>query len=152
MDPVDVKLISRDEKPLHDILALAYVLFTYITGVYFLLSHSWISNIIGTLFVCHSIVISGFIHHETVHGNLFVSPDWNSRIGKFVDVINGGCYFTFEELKAMHILHHSAKVDFMSFDIGKFARSRPIYQRTLIEWCEWSYIPILSYLSRCVSN
>ena len=96
-----------------NVLVLLYIIVGYIVALLLLILHEDAVTLIATtLLLAHTLIWSGYMHHELCHSSVFDRPEWNIRFGRIMDWLNGACYWTFEELKQQHIDHHASKVDF----------------------------------------
>lgn len=133
---------------LWDSLAILYTLGSYGIGIRLILSSSAWLNAFGVTLLTHSLVLSAYIAHEFMHGNIFSSIRWNAIGGNIMLWLNGSCYIRFQELLQMHIAHHVNRIDYCRFDISSFLQSIPALLRSLFLGLEWLYVPSLAFLLR----
>jgi len=133
---------------LWDSLAILYTLSSYGIGVRLILSSNGWLNAFGVPLLTHSLVLSAYMAHEFMHGNVFPSVRWNVIGGNIMLWLNGSCYIRFQELLQMHIAHHVNRIDYCRFDISGFLKSIPTLLRSLFLGLEWLYIPSLAFLLR----
>lgn len=127
------------------ILALFYCLLAYFGGVMFILSLNPVLMIIGTLAMAHGMVITAYMIHDCGHNTLFKSPSHNAMLGKVLNWLTGGCYGTYEGLRANHMRHHVNSVDVIAFDYMSYLARHPI-QCKIVLALEWLYVPVVEFL------
>lgn len=81
-----------------------------------------------------------------MHGTIFQSMRWNAIGGNIMLWLNGGCYFSFEDLATEHIFHHVNKVDSVVLDVPTFIHNVPTPIRSSILVLEWLYFPVISFI------
>lgn len=128
-----------------NVLALCYILLTYVLGVAGLLAESvWLN--LGAVFVlAHSMVIAAYFIHECAHESVFKERRYNRWLSEVLLWVCGSSYSDFDDIKRKHNRHHSDRADIVSFDY----RTRLVrYPRLLklIQLLEWAYIPVLEVL------
>ncbi|WP_051470214.1 fatty acid desaturase family protein [Fischerella sp. PCC 9605] len=151
--PTQISQIDRDrnfylhtKKPLWDITAIFYVLAGYCGAIALLLLPQIWLNVLGAVLLTHSLVLSAYLSHEFMHGTIFNERKWNAVGGNIMLWLNGGCYASFKDLAAEHILHHVKKIDSVAFDVPTFINNVPRLIRSLILVLEWSYFPAISFI------
>jgi fatty acid desaturase len=127
------------------ILALLYCQLAYFGGAALILSLKPISMMIGTLAMAHGMVIAAYMIHDCGHNALFKSPSHNAMLGKTLNWLTGGCYGTYEELRANHMRHHVDNADVIILDYRGYLARHPA-QRKMVEVLEWLYVPIVEFL------
>ncbi|MGB7415315.1 MAG: fatty acid desaturase [Thermosynechococcaceae cyanobacterium] len=128
--------------------AIMYTFFAYGGGTALLLSSSWVMNLLGVLFLTHSLVYSAYLSHDLMHGSLFKTRRWNALLGSMMLWLNGGCYYGFKALADQHIAHHVDRVDVFTFDIPAAIQMLPRPLRWGIISMEWLYFPVVSFWAR----
>ncbi|MFA9202044.1 MAG: fatty acid desaturase, partial [Candidatus Nanopelagicaceae bacterium] len=129
-------------------LAIAYSIFGYFSGLLLLVSANGWFNLLGVILLTHSLILSAYLSHELMHGNIFKSGTWNKRFGQVMLWLNGGCYYGFQNLMVQHIAHHVKRVDVFTFDIPSAIKNIPSSLRLIIVALEWLYFPVVSFWSR----
>ena len=87
-------------------LVLAYILVTYIGGWLLMAQPGFVLPLIGVLACGHGMVIAAYLVHDCGHNALFRKTEHNTRLGKALNWITGGCYGTYEDLRYKHMRHH----------------------------------------------
>ncbi len=145
---IDLNRYLHRNKPLWNSLAIFYALAGYGGGLsLILLANSWL-NALGVILLSHSLVISAYLAHEFMHGNIFASRNLNAIGGNVVLWLTGGCYVSLQDLMKMHIAHHVNRVDYCRFDLAAYLTSLPVVVRSLLLGLEWLYFPALAFLVR----
>ena len=136
----------RDEHGMWpNLLALGYILLTYAGGWLALIHGSLWSWPLGVLAVAHGMVIAAYLLHDCAHNALFVSTAHNTRLGKWLNVVTGTCYGTYEDLRHKHMRHHIDNCDLVAFDYRAWLKARPRLHRC-IRALEWAYVPAVELL------
>lgn len=129
-------------------LAIAYILIGYTTGISLILAEPLWLNLCGGVLIFHTLVWAAYLVHDLIHGNIFRSTEWNTRIGKLMLFLTGSCYCRYESLAKNHLAHHKNRADFSSFSIPDFLKSLPKPVLQLILTLEWLYFPALNFILR----
>jgi fatty acid desaturase len=129
-------------------IVIVYSLLAYTGSLLLLINNNILLNIIGLIFLTHSLIYSAYLSHEFMHGTIFKSCRWNKEFGKVMLWLNGGCYYGFQILMIQHIAHHVKRVDVFTFDIPVAIQGLPSALRLIIVALEWCYFPIVSFWSR----
>ena len=127
------------------ILALLYCQSAYFGGAALILSMNPIFMLIGMLAMAHGMVIAAYMIHDCGHNTVFKSPGHNATLGKTLNWLTGGCYGTYEELRANHMRHHVDNADVIILDYRGYLVRHPA-QRKIVEVLEWLYVPIVEFL------
>ncbi|SEK62894.1 fatty acid desaturase [Nitrosovibrio tenuis] len=136
----------RHKGSLHPItLALLYCQLVYFGGAVLILSLNPIFMMVGTLAMAHGMVIAAYMIHDCGHNTLFKSPRHNAMLGKTLNWLTGGCYGTYEELRANHMKHHVDNADVTILDYRGYLARLPV-QRKIVEVLEWLYVPVVEFL------
>ncbi|NMG22484.1 fatty acid desaturase family protein [Brasilonema bromeliae] len=141
-----VSYYINQEKPLWNVIAIFYVLSGYCGGLALLVLHNIWLNILGTMLLAHSLILSAYFSHEFMHGTIFRSMRWNTVGGNIMLWLNGGCYARFKDMAQEHIFHHVKKLDSVVFDLPAFINNLPAPIRGLILALEWLYFPVISFI------
>lgn len=137
-------------KPLLNKLFVFYPICAYLASLYALCTYGSFTHWMGaTLLLAHSLICSGYLHHELAHNLVFDDYFWNTLIGRINTAINGGYWWSFEDLKQMHFNHHRYKVDYEVMNKAKFWNSLPEWMRQAIIVCEYLYIPCYHMVLFC---
>ncbi len=131
-----------------NLIAFAYTIGSYLGGIALLLQSNVGLNGIGVLLLTHSLMLSAYLAHELMHGTIFDTLKWNTRVGNLMLWLNGSCYARFQDLTKWHIAHHVNRVDFCKFDLVAYLNELPAPLRSLLLALEWLYIPALAFLTR----
>lgn len=126
-------------------IALLYIAVTYIGGWWLMSRPAWGLNALGVLACAHGMVIAAYLIHDCAHNALFDRVEHNSRLGKLLNWIAGGCYGTYEDLRYKHMRHHIVNADPLSFDYRGMLKRRPWLARVVFA-LEWAYVPAVELL------
>jgi len=138
-------LFRFDDALIPNLLAWAYILAAYILGFAAIMSETVWMNILGVVFLAHSMVIAAYFIHECAHDSLFKKSRHNRIFGEILLWITGASYSDYEAIKHKHVRHHMDRADIVSFDF----RERLLkYPKTLkiIQVLEYFYIPALEIM------
>jgi fatty acid desaturase len=138
-------LFRFDDALIPNLLAWAYILLAYILGFAAIMSETVWMNILGVLFLAHSMVIAAYYIHECAHDSLFKKSQHNRIFSEILLWITGASYSDYEAIKHKHVRHHMDRADIVSFDF----RERLLkYPKTLkiIQVLEYFYIPALEIM------
>jgi fatty acid desaturase len=126
-------------------IAWIYILATYIFGFYAIMSDALIYNLLGTVLLAHSMVISAYFVHECAHDSLFKKNRHNRFFGEIFLWIAGASYSDYEAVRHKHVRHHMDRADIVSFD---FRTRLQMYPKLLkvIQVLERMYIPALEIM------
>ena len=142
----DISSLFRfDDALIPNLLAWAYILAAYILGFAAIMSETVWMNILGVVFLAHSMVIAAYFIHECAHDSLFKKSQHNRIFGEILLWITGASYSDYEAIKHKHVRHHMDRADIVSFDF----RERLLkYRKTLkiIQVLEYFYIPALEIM------
>lgn len=126
-------------------LALLYCQSAYFGGSALILSLNPFLMMVGTLAMAHGMVIAAYMIHDCGHNALFKSSRHNTLLGKTLNWFTGGCYGTYEELRANHMRHHVDNADVVILDYRGYLARHPV-QRKIVEALEWLYVPVTEVL------
>lgn len=126
-------------------LAIAYALGGFVLGLYLITTEYLAVNVVGTLLLSHAMVIAAYLIHETAHGSIFRSRRLNEGFGRVMTWLTGGCYATFDQIRAKHVRHHADRLDIVTFDYRSLLIRFPALRR-VIESLEWAYVPAADLL------
>lgn len=140
-----VKLFRYEDSLLPNLLAWAYILFTYIFGFTAILADELWLNALGVISLAHSMVIAAYFIHECAHDSLFKKSRHNQIFGEILLWICGASYSDYQVVKKKHVRHHMDRADIVSFD---FRTKLQEYPKTLklIQILEKFYIPALEIM------
>lgn len=130
---------------LPNLLALCYVLLSYVGGMGMVVADGLLWNVIGVLLLGHSMVIAAYLIHECAHNTLFSNNAYNEKLGRVLNWFTGGCYGDYAALQHKHFRHHVDKADVVAFDYRPHLRRHPGLLK-LIQGLEWLYIPALDIM------
>tara|TARA_R110001592_G_scaffold6509_1_gene34869 strand:+ start:8364 stop:9377 length:1014 start_codon:yes stop_codon:yes gene_type:complete len=134
------KNIWRDEGMLPNTLAIGYVLLTYFGGWALLCVGTWWSLALGVLAVAHGMTIAAYLLHDCGHNALCKKVEHNTRIGRWMNVITGSHYGTYEDMRYKHMRHHVDNCEPVAFDYRAWLLERPALHK-VVRGLEWCYIP-----------
>ncbi|PKM29068.1 MAG: fatty acid desaturase [Gammaproteobacteria bacterium HGW-Gammaproteobacteria-11] len=126
-------------------LAIAYVLIGYFGGwALMLLGNVW-SLVLGVLAAAHAMTIAAYLIHECGHNALFKKVEHNTWLGRWMNVLTGSHYGTYEDMRYKHMRHHVDNCEPVTFDYRAFLTARPRLHK-LVRALEWCYIPAVELL------
>ncbi|KAL9647811.1 hypothetical protein ABK040_001328 [Willaertia magna] len=137
-----------------NVMAMTYILGGFSFGLYLLLINEHQKHLfcylLSSFLIGHTLALSGYMYHDLAHGSIFPQSCFglNEVFANLMLLLNGGCYFEFNELKSMHITHHVKKVDFEVLNTVKFLNSLPKPIEFLIVSAEYCYIPLFHFILR----
>lgn len=100
---------------------------------------------IGTFALAHGMVIAAYIIHDCGHNTVFKSPRHNALSGGALNWLTGGCYGTYDDLRANHMRHHVDNADVVRFDYRGYLAHHPI-QFKIVKALEWLYVPAVDFI------
>jgi len=127
------------------LLALLYCQSAYFGGAALILSLKPVFMLMGMLAMAHGMVIAAYMIHDCGHNAVFKAPGHNAALGKALNWLTGGCYGTYEELRANHMRHHVDNADVIILDYRGYLVRHPA-QRKMVEALEWLYVPVVEFL------
>jgi acyl-lipid omega-6 desaturase (Delta-12 desaturase) len=128
-----------------NLLALSYIASGYIGGWWALLQGSTPLFIAGVLALAHSMSIAAYLMHDCGHNAIFHDTALNTSLGRWLNLICGSNYGSYEEMRYKHMRHHVDNCEPLSFDYRAWLKQRPLLLRA-INALEWAYIPAVELL------
>jgi fatty acid desaturase len=128
-----------------NIFALAYITFTYFGGWAALVYGTYWSLPLGVLLVAHGMIIAAYLMHDCAHNALFKKTAHNTLLGRWLNMITGANYGTYEDVRYKHMRHHVDNSDLVTFDYRSFLKRHPLLMKTF-RALEWMYIPAVELL------
>ncbi len=124
---------------------LAYCIPAFFGGaaMIFSLQPAWMA--LGTLALAHGMVIAAYMIHDCAHNAIFRAPRHNAACGRALSWLTGGCYATYDDIRATHMRHHVENSDAMGFDHRACLARHPVLRR-VVEVAEWLYVPAVELL------
>jgi len=148
---ISSQVVSSDNlfpQPNWDYAALAYILGGYIGSISLLLLPSGWANGLGVIGLTHSLVLSAYMTHEFIHRPVFSNQFLNWLGRNLMGWLNGSYYIRFQELRKMHLAHHTNRIDYCRFQLLPFMGALPPPMRWFFLSSEWLYFPSLAFLLR----
>ncbi|MFE8071835.1 fatty acid desaturase [Marinobacteraceae bacterium S3BR75-40.1] len=127
------------------VLVLGYILLTYVGGWLAMAQPGFWLPALGTLACAHGMIIASYLVHDCAHNAIFKRTEINTRLGRALNWVTGGCYGTYEDLRYKHMRHHVDNADPISFDYRLWLKGHPRVEKTVFA-LEWAYIPAVDYL------
>ena len=131
-----------------NVAVIAYVVFGYCTGLYLILSmrHIWLAIPL----LAHSMVFAAYLIHELIHNTLISSKAatqtiFQTLLSQMLLWICGSPYADYQELRYMHLMHHSTKADTTSFDYKLLLRNN-LWLQKLVVSLEYVYFPAVEWI------
>jgi fatty acid desaturase len=122
-------------------LAIGYVFFGHLAGLYAITVSSLVLNLFGTLLIASTLIIAGYLIHELAHSLVFKSRRNNTRFGEMLSWLCGSSYASFDRIRSMHLRHHADRADIACFNHEDYIRSAPGWLRRTIFAAEWLHLP-----------
>ena len=127
------------------LLAVSYILVTYVGGWIALFQDSIALFIIGSIAITHGMLIAAYLMHDCGHNAIFMSTQHNTRLGKVLNFICGSDYGTYEDMRYKHMRHHVDNCEPLIFDYRSWLLRHPILHR-IVNALEWTYIPAVELI------
>jgi fatty acid desaturase len=134
---------------LPSISALLYCQLAYFGGAALIMSLQPVFMLVGTLAMAHGMVIAAYMIHECSHNSIFRLPHHNALLGNILNWFTGGCYATYEDLRANHMKHHLNNADIVMFDYRSYLARHPLPFK-IVKALEWLYIPVIELFMHAV--
>jgi fatty acid desaturase len=126
-------------------LAIGYILLAYFGGWWALFQGSVGWFLAGVLAIAHGMSIAGYLMHDCGHNSVFRETEHNTRLGRWLNVICGTPYGTYEDMRYKHMRHHVDNCEPVTFDYRSWLKRHPVIHR-IVEALEWAYIPAVELL------
>lgn len=139
------KLFRFDDALFPNLLAWGYMFSAYIFGFAAILTDALWLNVLGVLFLAHSMVIAAYFIHECAHESLFKKSCHNQLFGELLLWLSGASYSDYKAIQHKHVRHHMDRADIVSFDFRTRLQEYPKILK-LINTLEWFYIPALEIM------
>ncbi len=139
------KFFRFDDALLPNLLAWGYMFSAYIFGFAAILTDALWLNVLGVLFLAHSMVIAAYFIHECAHESLFKKSRHNQLFGELLLWLSGASYSDYKAIQHKHVRHHMDRADIVSFDFRTRLQQYPKILK-LINTLEWFYIPALEIM------
>ncbi len=138
--------LLRDAKRgwLH-LVAIAYVLISYGSGLALILFQPLPIALLGSLLLAHGLVIGAYVIHECIHSTVFADQRHNHWLGGVLSWLAGGGYGDYRDIRRKHMRHHVDRADVIAYDYRALLQRHPAL-RQVIERLEWAYIPAVDLL------
>ncbi|MDX1352992.1 MAG: fatty acid desaturase [Thiomicrorhabdus sp.] len=140
--PKTTKYFRHHDALTPTVIAVTYVITTYILGFGLLLAEPFYANLIGIPLLAHSMVIAAYLIHDAAHLSVFKNKNHNRWFAEFLLWITGNSYSRFSDIQHKHNRHHIDRADIVSFDFRPVLEKQPIILK-VIKTLEWFYIPAL---------
>jgi fatty acid desaturase len=140
-----VRLFRYEDALLPNALAWAYMVSAYFFGFAAMLADAFWLNVLGVIFLAHSMVTAAYFVHECAHDSLFKNKRYNQMFGELLLWMTGASYSDYKAVQHKHVRHHMDRADIVSFDFRTRLQTYPKVLR-LIEILEWCYIPALEIM------
>ena len=141
-----VRALLRDPTSLWpNTLAISYILLAYFGGWWALFQNSLPWFVFGVLAIAHGMTIAGYLMHDAGHNSIFKKTEHNSRLGRWLNVICGSNYGTYEDMRYKHMRHHVDNCEPLTFDYRSWLKRHPVIHR-IVNALEWAYIPAVEFL------
>jgi fatty acid desaturase len=128
-----------------NLMAIAYVLLGYCGGWWALFQGSVPLFIAGVVLLAHAMAISAYLMHDCGHNAIFLDTAHNTRLGRWLNVICGSSYGTYEDMRYKHMRHHVDNCEPVTFDYRAWLQRHPVAHR-LVNALEWAHVPAVELL------
>ena len=128
-----------------NLIAVSYILLAYFGGWWALFQESPGWYALGVVAVAHGMVIAGYLMHDCGHNSIFRNTEHNTRLGRWLNVICGSNYGTYEDMRYKHMRHHVDNCEPVTFDYRGWLERHPVVHR-LVNAMEWAYVPAVELI------
>jgi acyl-lipid omega-6 desaturase (Delta-12 desaturase) len=143
---LSVRSLLRDSTSLvPNLLAVGYILLTYFGGWWALFQNHIVLFALGVIAIAHGMTIAGYLMHDCGHNSVFKDTAHNTRLGRWLNVICGSNYGTYEDMRYKHMRHHVDNCEPVTFDYRSWLKRRPWMLRA-VNALEWAYIPAVELI------
>lgn len=125
--------------------AISYILLAYLGGWLALFQGSISLFILGVFAIAHGMAIAAYLMHDCGHNSIFKDTELNSRLGRWLNVICGSNYGTYEDMRYKHMRHHVDNCEPVTFDYRSWLKKHPLIHR-IVNALEWAYIPAVEFI------
>lgn len=141
-----VRALLRDPTSLWpNASAISYILLGYFGGWWALFQGSTALFIVGVIAIAHAMAIAAYLMHDCGHNSIFKDTEFNSRLGRWLNVICGSNYGTYEDMRYKHMRHHVDNCEPVTFDYRSWLKRHPVIHR-VVNALEWAYIPAVEFI------
>lgn len=141
-----VRSLLRDPSSLWpNVAAVTYILLGYFAGWWALFQESYFLFAVGVLGIAHGMTIAAYLMHDCGHNSIFKSTEHNSRLGRWLNVICGSNYGTYEDMRYKHMRHHVDNCEPVAFDYRSWLKRHPVIHQ-VVNALEWAYIPAVELI------
>jgi len=143
---ISARSLLRDPDGLWpNILAVSYILLAYFGGWWALFQGSTVLFLLGIIGIAHGMTIAGYLMHDCGHNSIFKRTEHNTWLGRWLNVICGSNYGTYEDMRYKHMRHHVDNCEPVTFDYRSWLKRHPIIHR-VVKLLEWAYIPAVEMI------
>jgi fatty acid desaturase len=128
-----------------NLIAVSYIVLAYFGGWWALFQQSPWWYALGVVAVAHGMVIAGYLMHDCGHNSIFRNTEHNTRLGRWLNVICGSNYGTYEDMRYKHMRHHVDNCEPVTFDYRGWLARHPAVHR-LVNALEWAYVPAVELI------
>ncbi|MFU8813996.1 MAG: fatty acid desaturase family protein [Pseudomonadales bacterium] len=126
-------------------IAMGYILLAYGGGWWALFQDSIWLFALGVVALAHGMTIAGYLMHDCGHNSIFKTNEHNAWLGRWLNVICGTNYGTYEDMRYKHMRHHVDNCEPVTFDYRAWLQRRPRVHQ-LVNALEWAYIPAVELI------
>lgn len=144
-----IRLFKNKSGFIYNSLALLYISLAYVLGFAGLFSEHWGLQLLSTLILAHSLIISSYILHECAHNTVMKLSEHNARLGRLLMWVNGSCYGQYEDIRYKHFRHHVENGDLCWFEYRHWLQKHPYVLKAVL-LLEYLYIPAHEVLMHAV--
>lgn len=141
-----VRTLLRDPTSLWpNMAAVGYILLGYFGGWWALFQENHYLFIAGVIAIAHGMTIAAYLMHDCGHNSIFKDTELNSRLGRWLNVICGSNYGTYEDMRYKHMRHHVDNCEPVTFDYRSWLKQHPLVHKA-VNLLEWAYIPAVELI------
>lgn len=141
-----VRALLRDPSSLWpNLAAVTYILLGYFGGWWALFQENNYLFAVGVIGIAHSMTIAAYLMHDCGHNSIFKDTEFNSRLGRWLNVICGSNYGTYEDMRYKHMRHHVDNCEPVTFDYRSWLKQHPLIHKA-VNLLEWAYIPAVELI------
>jgi len=139
-EPINQSLFRHKDALIPTSLATLYALIGYVLSWFLMFQDSTWVQLLGALWLAHSMIIAAYLIHEAAHLSVFKDKSHNRWYAELLLWITGSSYSNFIDIQKKHNRHHLDRADIVSFDFRPILERHPVLLRS-IQILEWFYIP-----------
>lgn len=128
-----------------NLMAISYILLAYFGGWWALFQGGPVLMTLGVIALAHGMAIAAYLLHDCGHNAIFREVEHNTRLGRWLNVITGSNYGTYEDIRYKHMRHHVDNCELVAFDYRAWLNRHPRVRRVVYA-LEWLHIPAVELI------